>query len=88
MIQNNSKNKNLYTLIAEPNYFGHFAMRYPVCKYVPANLEVMNPVCKGRYPCKGVGLYSHGLKSGDIIVGVEANDSFEELRYSPCALNY
>ena len=48
--------------------------------YVPANLEVMNPVCKGRYPCKGVGLYSHGLKSGDIIEGVEANDSFEELR--------
>ena len=65
---------------AETNNFGHFAMRYPVCKYVPANLEVMNPVCKGRYPCKGVGLYSHGLKSGDIIVGVEANDSFEELR--------
>ena len=56
-------------------------------KYVPANLEVMNPVCKGRYPCKGVGLQSHGLKSGDIIVGVEANDSFEELRQSPCALN-
>jgi hypothetical protein len=48
--------------------------------YIPANLEVMNPVCKGRYPCKGVGLYSHGLKSGDIIEGVEANDSFEELR--------
>jgi hypothetical protein len=25
-------------------------------KYVPANLEVINPGCKGRYPCKGVGL--------------------------------
>ena len=51
---------------------------------LPANLEVINPVCKGKYPGKGVGLYSQGLKSGDIIVGVEALilaiDSFEELK--------